>query len=411
MSNDTCFAYGQRHSERGQLRSVSLIARRSHAARCVRPDGISALLAGKVETDCANRPPRRDNHDSYGGCAGTWRGADLGCGRCDLDRFADCRGSRYRLEAIRIDEPTSYEILTYVDRGTSVRDCERQGSTRPAAISNGRVRDPPADRAPPAPLLRINRWKETADMHRYACGIELILPDWLYTGVLDDALVLTIDRAYFDLIGRFECWLVRLLRKHGRRQTCGWSFDFVNLHAKSGSRSPLKHFAYDPRQFVRRQTSPAYRLVITRDTDGVERSNFAPLQVRPLCRKAGKVRAHLKAGGKPVNCIVLSRTRIFVPSAAAPSYYRERKSLPRVCCAIAFQSPNSANPQSLGLLITGQIRSSAIGKVTAAKIQERRRPPAHDSHSAAANVITAICRKISACWRGPETSVNKGAAR
>ncbi len=209
MSNDTCSAHGQRHSERGQLGSVSLIARRSHAARCARPDGISALLAGKVETDCADRSPRRDKHDSCGGCAGTWHGADLGCGRCDLDRFADCRGSRGRLETIRIDEPTSYEILTYVDRGTSVRDSERQGSTRPAAIRNGHERDSPDDRAPPVPLLRIDKWKETADMHRQACGIELILPDWLYTGVLDDALVLTIDRANFDLTGGFERWLFR----------------------------------------------------------------------------------------------------------------------------------------------------------------------------------------------------------
>lgn len=135
MSNNTCSAYRQRHSERGQLRSVSLIVRRSHAARCARPDGMSDLLAQKVETDCADRAPRRDNHDSYGACAGTWHGADLGCGRCDLGRFADYRGSRSRLETIRVDETTSYEILTYLDRGSSLRDCERQGSTRPAAIS------------------------------------------------------------------------------------------------------------------------------------------------------------------------------------------------------------------------------------------------------------------------------------
>ena len=32
-------------------------------------------------------------------------------------------------------------------------------------------------------------------------GLELILPDWFYAGVLNEALVLTIDRAYFDLTG------------------------------------------------------------------------------------------------------------------------------------------------------------------------------------------------------------------
>jgi plasmid replication initiation protein len=33
-------------------------------------------------------------------------------------------------------------------------------------------------------------------------GLELILPDWFYTGVLNRSLVLTIDRAYFDLTNR-----------------------------------------------------------------------------------------------------------------------------------------------------------------------------------------------------------------
>ena len=70
-------------------------------------------------------------------------------------------------------------------------------------------------------------------------GIELILPDWFYAGVIDDALVLTIDRAYFGLTGGLERWLYRLVRKHGGRQQGGWSFDFLHLHAKSGSLSPL----------------------------------------------------------------------------------------------------------------------------------------------------------------------------
>ena len=79
-------------------------------------------------------------------------------------------------------------------------------------------------------------------MHGRPLGLELILPDWFYAGVLDEALVLTIDRAYFDLTGGLERWLYRLVRKHGGRQDGGWSFDLKHLHAKSGSLSPLKHF-------------------------------------------------------------------------------------------------------------------------------------------------------------------------
>ncbi len=46
------------------------------------------------------------------------------------------------------------------------------------------------------------------------------------------------------LTGGLERWLYRLVRKHGGQQIDGWSFDFVHLHAKSGSLSPLKHFAH-----------------------------------------------------------------------------------------------------------------------------------------------------------------------
>lgn len=52
-------------------------------------------------------------------------------------------------------------------------------------------------------------------------GIELILPDWFYAGVLDRALVLTIDRAYFSLTGGLERWLYRMVRKHGGHQRGG----------------------------------------------------------------------------------------------------------------------------------------------------------------------------------------------
>ena len=121
----------------------------------------------------------------------------------------------------------------------------------------------------------INEWKERADPHGHPLGLELILPDWFYTAVLDDALVLTIDRAYFDLTGGLERWLYRLVRKHGGRQAGGWSFDFRHLHAKSGSLSPVKHFAFDLREIVRRQTLPGYSLTIERGSRGSERLAFA----------------------------------------------------------------------------------------------------------------------------------------
>ena len=177
----------------------------------------------------------------------------------------------------------TYEILTFVGRGTSARDYDRlkagldrlQSTTVLTSIRQ------PAERRRHL-FSWINEWKETADANGRPFGLELILPDWFYAGVIDDALVLTIDRAYFELMGGLERWLYRLVSKHGGRKDGGWSFDLVHLHAKSGILSPLKHFAYDVRQIVQRQTLPGYRLVLTRDPDGTERLNFAPTLVAPL---------------------------------------------------------------------------------------------------------------------------------
>jgi len=187
------------------------------------------------------------------------------------------------LKTSRLMAATPYEILTFVGRGTSARDYDRlkaaldrlQSTTVMTSIRQLTERRRHR-------FSWINEWKETADLHGRPLGLELILPDWFYAGVLDEALVLTIDRAYFGLTGGLERWLYRLARKHGGRQVGGWSFDLIHLHGKSGSLSPLKHFAYDLREIVRRQTLPGYRLVIERSLRGVERLNFTPIPVDPL---------------------------------------------------------------------------------------------------------------------------------
>lgn len=193
------------------------------------------------------------------------------------------------LKTSRLMAATPYEILTFVGRGTSVRDYDRLK----AALD--RLQSTTVMTSIRQPLERrrhrfswINEWKETANALGHPRGLELILPDWFYTGVLDKALVLTIDRAYFELTGGLERWLYRLVRKHGGRQQGGWSFDFVHLHAKSGSLSPLKHFAYDLRQIVRQQALPGYQLVITHDPNGAERLNFAPVHVNALVERLRK---------------------------------------------------------------------------------------------------------------------------
>ena len=186
----------------------------------------------------------------------------------------------------RLMVATPYEILRFIGRGTSVRDYQRlkaaldrlQSTSVATSIRQTNTRR----------LHRfswINEWKELADGEGRSLGIELILPDWFFAGVLEESLILTIDADYFRLTGGIERWLYRLVRKHAGWQRDGWRFDFPHLHRKSGSLARFTDFAYDLRRIVARQRMPGYRLAILRSKQGSEILTFhhvprvAPLQV------------------------------------------------------------------------------------------------------------------------------------
>ncbi len=119
------------------------------------------------------------------------------------------------VEARDAGRPTSrhiaarpHEILTFIGRGTGKDHYERlraaldrlQSTTVATSIRQQHQRRRHR-------FSWINEWRETLDDRGRAVGIELILPDWFYAGVLDRGLILTIDRAYFKLTGGVERWL------------------------------------------------------------------------------------------------------------------------------------------------------------------------------------------------------------
>jgi plasmid replication initiation protein len=214
------------------------------------------------------------------------------------------------LRTSRLMAATPYEILTYVGRGTSLRDYQRLKAAldrlQSTTISTS-IRQPAEGRR--HRFSWINEWQERTDRDGRPDGIELIVPDWFYKAVLDDALVLTIDRAYFDLTGGLDRWLYRLVRKHGGRQRDGWRFDFRHLHQKSGSLSPYKRFAFELRDIIRRQPLPGYTLFLEAENGGRMLLAFEP--AAPC--------------GKPVDGLVLSGTRTIVLSGTRGSCYQEPK--------------------------------------------------------------------------------------
>jgi len=247
------------------------------------------------------------------------------------------------LRTSRLMAATPREILTFTRRGTGARDYHRlkaaldrlQSTT--VATSLRQTSERRMHR-----FSWINEWTERADAHGNADGIDLIMPDWFYRAVLDDALVLTIDPAYFSLTGGLERWLYRLVRKHAGRQRRGWRFDFRHLHIKSASLSPFKRFAFELRDIARRQPLPGYRLFVEREPGGRELLAFT--------------RARLSAGpcGQPVGAHVLSGTGEHVPSGTGPTCYQEPEQANLSSRSIDSQLPNldsnleESNPSVVG---------------------------------------------------------------
>ena len=158
---------------------------------------------------------------------------------------------------------TPYEILSFIRRGTSARDYERLKASLDRLQSTSVVTS--IRQAALRRLHRfswINEWRECADLRGRPLGLELVLPDWFYAGIVDPSRVLTIDASYFGLTGGIERWLYRLVRKHAGRQSEGWRFDFRHLYRKSGSFARFSDFAADLRRIVDRQSLPGYRLSI-----------------------------------------------------------------------------------------------------------------------------------------------------
>ena len=204
------------------------------------------------------------------------------------------------LPTSRLMAATPYEILAFTGRGKSAENYVRlkaaldrlQATTIATSIRQTSARRRHR-------FSWINEWTERHDANGRPRGVELILPDWFYAGIMSDALVLTIDRAYFELTGGLERWLYRLVRKHGGRQTGGWSFDLHHLHLKSASLSPFKRFAFELRAIVHRQPLPGYRLGYEVSIAGDIRLTFAPDGVAPRPRPTGR-RAAIRAVDKSV---------------------------------------------------------------------------------------------------------------
>ena len=114
---------------------------------------------------------------------------------------------------------TPYQLLTAIGRATGNREYQllRGALTRlQSTVIRTTIRQGEHWRR--QQFSWINEWEELVTHAGRVEGMEFVLPDWFYQGVLDRRLVLTIDPGYFALTGGIERWLYRVARKHAGRQ-------------------------------------------------------------------------------------------------------------------------------------------------------------------------------------------------
>lgn len=129
----------------------------------------------------------------------------------------------------------------------------------------------------------LESWTETIDEKTgEPTGMTVTLPNWLYEGITEQGLVLTIHEDYFLLTGGIERWLYRVARKHAGSQFDGWSFTMRQLYEKSGSTARPSDFAIDIRKVVETNQLPEYELSLDRNGEGDEIVRFVHRAQLPI---------------------------------------------------------------------------------------------------------------------------------
>ena len=171
-----------------------------------------------------------------------------------------------------------YDILKFLGRGRSKHSYDRLRNSlnrlKSASVTTSLGPDTVDG---PCKFSWIDDWSEKKDHANRAAGMEIFLSDWFYKITSQPQSCLTLDRQYFKLTGGLERWLYLVARKHGGRQTNGWSFDLEHLHRKSGSLAPVAAFNRDVRHIARRGRLLDYQLFITRNEKGREQLTFLHL--------------------------------------------------------------------------------------------------------------------------------------
>ena len=166
-----------------------------------------------------------------------------------------------------------YTLLRSIRRSTGGKDYERLKAAMHRLASTyivTNIRAPKTLTAKGVGFHWIERWGFQEDEEGAPMQMFMKVADWLYDGIKEERIVLTIHEDYFLLTGGIERWLYRVARKHAGSQETGWHFTMRQLHQKSGSAARFSDFALDVRKIVQADSLPEYTLSLTVNGEGEE---------------------------------------------------------------------------------------------------------------------------------------------
>jgi plasmid replication initiation protein len=95
------------------------------------------------------------------------------------------------------------------------------------------------------------------DKHR---GYKVVIPEWLYSSIVDKKIVLTIDNDYFSIKGGLERWLYMFGRKSTGHQQSSWTESTRNIYEKSGSLGSFSEFNRQIKNIIEKNNLVGYQI-------------------------------------------------------------------------------------------------------------------------------------------------------
>ena len=253
---------------------------------------------------------------------------------------------------------TPYQLLTAIGRSTGNREYQLlRGALSRLQSTVIRTTIRQGEHWRRQQFSWINEWEELATRTGRVEGMEFVLPDWFYQGVLDRRFVLTIDPDYFQLTGGIERWLYRVARKHAGRQPEGWQFDLRHLHAKSASTARFSDFALDLRRIAARQPLPGYTLELAIEVDLAGNRRELVL-IRPVDKRCTAEHGHRDFGRNAIGTSGAPTSGLRAQSAFQVGQNATRDQQLRFALD-PLNSPNESNESSLASDSAPRTRASA----------------------------------------------------